>query len=70
MQVVNQSDDTVPKGIVISSDPVNRAAPDSTVTLVVSTGPPLVVVPEVSGRTYDQAAARLHQRRFDAAAQR
>ena len=36
-----------------------RAAPDSTVQLVVSTGPPLVVVPEVSGRSYDAAVARL-----------
>jgi serine/threonine-protein kinase len=66
VQIVNRSDDTIPKGTIIASDPVNRAAPDSTVTLVVSTGPPLVVVPEVSGRSYDQAVTRLRSRKFDA----
>ena len=58
-----ESDDTVPKGTVISSIPTGAAAPDSTVQLIVSTGPPLVVVPEVSGRSYDAAVARLREQR-------
>ena len=61
VQIVNKSDKTVPKGTVISSIPTGSAAPDSTVQLVVSTGPPLVVVPEVSGRSYDAAVARLRE---------
>ncbi len=67
VEVVTQPHDTVPVGQVIDSDPRGEAAPDSTVKLVVSSGPPLVVVPDVAGRTYDAAVASLQARKFDAA---
>src|SRR6185312_16414922 len=53
VQIVEASSETVPKGQVIKSNPVGSAPLDSTVQLVVSTGPPLVVVPEASGKSYD-----------------
>jgi serine/threonine-protein kinase len=64
--VVNRSHDTIPKGQIITSVPQGSAPPDSTVKLVVSSGPPLIVVPEVSGRSYDQAVARLREAGFGA----
>jgi serine/threonine-protein kinase len=67
VQVVEASSETVPKGQVIKSKPVNVAPLDSTVQLVVSTGPPLVQVPDVAGKSYDEAAARLKARGFGAA---
>jgi beta-lactam-binding protein with PASTA domain/tRNA A-37 threonylcarbamoyl transferase component Bud32 len=66
VQVVEKSHDTIPKGQIITSIPQGSAAPDSTVKLVVSSGPPLIVVPEVSGRGYDQAVARLREAGFGA----
>jgi len=69
VNVINRSDDKVPKGTVINSDPKGSAPPDSTVTIYVSTGPPLVVVPDVRGRSYDRAVQRLANRKFNAARQ-
>jgi beta-lactam-binding protein with PASTA domain len=48
---------TVPQGSVVSQNPAAGAQIDagSAVTLVVSSGPPLVVVPDVEGSTQDQA---------------
>lgn len=62
VEVGEQPDDTVPKGQVIESDPKGSAAPDSTVVLKVSSGPPLVVVPDVARGTYEQAASKLSAR--------
>jgi serine/threonine-protein kinase len=62
IRVVSRPDDKIPKGTVIRSSPMGSAPPDSLVELVVSTGPPLVVVPEVSNRTYEEAVARLRSR--------
>src|SRR4029077_11459062 len=55
--VTNASSATVPAGSVISQNPVGgtQVAPGSAVNLVVSTGPPLVAVPNVVNQT--QAAA-------------
>jgi serine/threonine protein kinase len=67
VQVVETPDKVVPKGVVIRSEPSTAARPDSAVTLIVSSGPPLAVVPDVSGRSYDAAVARLKERGFAAA---
>ena len=69
VNVINRPNDTVPKGTVIDSDPRGSAPPDSTVTLYVSSGPPLVVVPDVRGRSYERAVQRLNNRKFEAARQ-
>ena len=57
---------TVPKHQVISSTPApgSRVPPGSTVVLVVSTGPPSVVVPDLTGETQNQATLLLQQDRF------
>ncbi|MGZ6885243.1 MAG: PASTA domain-containing protein [Acidimicrobiia bacterium] len=67
VDVKEATSDTVAAGLVISTDPKGQAAPDSMVTITVSTGPPLVVVPEVAGKTYDAAVKKLANRRFTAA---
>jgi len=56
-----QSSDSVPKGIVISASPDEGSTVDvgSTVALTVSNGPQKVSVPDVSGRTFDDASAQL-----------
>jgi len=69
VRVVNRTHDTVPKGSVITSDPVGSAAPDSVVTIYVSSGPPLLVVPDVRGRSYERAVERLANRKFKASRQ-
>ena len=66
VEVAQEPSDTVASGLVIRSEPMGVAPPDSSVKLIVSTGPPLIIVPEVSGRSYDQAAAKLRNRRFGA----
>ena len=65
-------DETVAAGSVISTDPAvgSAVSPESIVTLVVSDGPAPVQVPDVAGRTYDEAAqvvtsARLSPTRAD-----
>jgi serine/threonine-protein kinase len=67
VDTVEEFNDEVPTGTVIRSVPSNRARPDGLVTLYVSKGPPLVAVPNVAGRSYDQAVSRLQARRFEAA---
>jgi serine/threonine-protein kinase len=56
----------VPKHQVISSTPApgSRVPPGSTVVLVVSTGPPPVVVPNLVGETQGQATLLLQQDKF------
>lgn len=58
---VDQFSDSVPAGIVISTDPPSgsQVARETTVTVVVSKGPDLVTVPDVAGKTGDEAAAIL-----------
>jgi serine/threonine-protein kinase len=59
--VTPKYDDTVPKGIALSTDPPlgTKQPPDTPVTLFVSNGPAPVPVPSVAGKTYDQAAAAI-----------
>jgi serine/threonine-protein kinase len=62
-------DETVPAGQVIGSDPkAGTSAPrDSTVNVLVSNGPAPVPVPDVSKKTYDQAAVTLSNLGFTVA---
>jgi beta-lactam-binding protein with PASTA domain len=58
VSVTTDSSETVPAGTVISVNPAQggQAARDSTVTLVVSSGLPMVTVPDVSGHSVTDAA--------------
>jgi eukaryotic-like serine/threonine-protein kinase len=66
VETADESSMTVPSGQVIRTEPAGKAPPDSTVKVVVSTGPPLVDVPDVTGTTYDDAVAALAKRKFGA----
>ncbi len=52
-------DETVPNGAAIGTTPSGKAPPDTKVTLTISDGPAPVTVPNVAGKTYDDAAAVL-----------
>jgi len=64
-----QSSDSVPAGQVIATDPGagTSARKGSTVTVIVSTGPQQVSVPNVVNRTESDATTTLQGRGFDAA---
>jgi serine/threonine-protein kinase len=53
--------DTIPKDVIASQDPQpsSTAAPNSTVTVIVSTGPSTISVPNVVGNDVDAAQAAL-----------
>ncbi|MCX6418731.1 MAG: PASTA domain-containing protein, partial [Actinobacteria bacterium] len=58
--VTLQYSESVAKGVVISQSPsAGTAARDSTITLVVSNGPPLVAVPNIVSKTLTQATSIL-----------
>jgi serine/threonine-protein kinase len=61
-------DDLVPVGNVIGTDPPkgSSAPRESEIVLIVSKGPTPVPVPDVSNRTYDEAAAALAAQGFKA----
>ena len=68
VNVKHQYDETVPVDGVIGTDPAGgtKAARDSTVMLLVSDGPAPVPVPDVTGKTFDEASqlltgGRLHR---------
>jgi len=58
--------DTVPDGDVITTEPEpgTFVAPGSPITLVVSKGPHLYPVPDVTGENVDDAVAQLHRAGF------
>jgi serine/threonine-protein kinase len=60
-QVRRQSSSTVTRNHVISTDPASGATPQvgSSVNLVVSSGPPLVTVPDVTGQSEASARSQL-----------
>ncbi|HEX6311113.1 MAG TPA: PASTA domain-containing protein [Acidimicrobiia bacterium] len=66
VNVVTEHHEEVAEGLVLRTEPAANAdaAPDSTVTLVVSAGPAPVPVPDVVGVTFEEAAAALAERRF------
>jgi serine/threonine-protein kinase len=57
-----EASDTVPEGTVIRTEPEagTLVMPDSTVTLVISSGAPSVVVPDVFGATIEGATGQLN----------
>jgi serine/threonine-protein kinase len=61
VNVKHQFDETVPAGGVIGTDPAGgaKAPRDSTLTLLVSDGPAPVPVPDVTGKTFDDASQAL-----------
>jgi eukaryotic-like serine/threonine-protein kinase len=64
--VKRQFDENVPKDIALGTDPAGggKAAPESSVTLIVSDGPAPVEVPDVAGKGYDEAAAIIQAKRL------
>ncbi|HEY3503854.1 MAG TPA: Stk1 family PASTA domain-containing Ser/Thr kinase [Actinocatenispora sp.] len=62
-----KTSETVPAGEVISQSPAPGAGVelDSTVKLVISTGPPKVHVPDVTGEKYSDAKKRLERAGFE-----
>jgi serine/threonine-protein kinase len=61
----HRTDENVPAGSVVSQQPSGaKAAPGSEVHLVISDGPKPVEVPNVVGKTYDDAVKALTAKRF------
>jgi len=56
-QTLEVNDDTVPRGFVISQNPVagTKMGPDSTVDLVISAGPSLIVISDLSRKSPEDA---------------
>jgi hypothetical protein len=59
VQRVGRRDANVPKGFVLDWSPRGKQPKGTTITLIVSDGPPLVPVPDLAGKTKDQATAAL-----------
>jgi len=61
VKVKHQPDDTIPAGQVVDQDPSvgSRIARSSTVTIFVSTGKPKVELPDVRGKTVNEAISIL-----------
>jgi eukaryotic-like serine/threonine-protein kinase len=59
-------DENVPKDLALATDPAggSQAPRESTITLILSDGPAPVAVPDVTGGTYDEAAATLQAKRL------
>ena len=65
-KIVEKNNDTIPAGEVISQKPDKGKAPkNSDIALVVSKGPPPVPVPEVVGKSLDEARAILTAAGFE-----
>lgn len=56
----------IPAGAVVATEPARRAPPGETVRLIVSDGPRPVPVPDVAGRSFEEAQAVLAARGFPA----
>ncbi|MET0628467.1 MAG: PASTA domain-containing protein, partial [Acidimicrobiia bacterium] len=69
VKVERRNDESAPVDAVLGTDPPigSRQPKESVITLVVSDGPAPVAVPDVTGKTYDEAAAALSAQRFTAA---
>ncbi|NYH52644.1 serine/threonine-protein kinase [Nocardiopsis arvandica] len=63
-----RADDSVPEGDVIGTDPAagEAVAPDTEITLLVSSGPDQVAVPDLVGMTQSGAQSALEQRELSA----
>jgi serine/threonine-protein kinase len=62
------NDENVPKGAALGTDPAagTKKRPDTSITLIVSDGPKPVPVPDVAGKSYDEAVAILAAQRLGA----
>ncbi|HEX5586761.1 MAG TPA: PASTA domain-containing protein [Acidimicrobiia bacterium] len=68
VSVERRNDESAPVDAVLGTDPPSgsRQAKESVITLLVSDGPAPVTVPDVTNKTYDDAAAALAAQRFTA----
>jgi serine/threonine-protein kinase len=66
--VESRFDESIAKDVVLLTDPVagGKASPESTIKLIVSGGPAPVPVPDVAGKSYDEAAQILKSKRLGA----
>jgi len=66
-QTLEVNDDTVPRGFVISQNPVagTKMGPDSTVDLVISAGPSLIVISDLSRKSPEDAIQILETLGFE-----
>ncbi|HEV2309673.1 MAG TPA: PASTA domain-containing protein, partial [Acidimicrobiia bacterium] len=71
VNVEQRYDNTIPKGVVLSTSPAgaSKAPPESTVNVVVSQGPAPIPIPDVSNQPYAAAAQTLSGKGFDPVAQ-
>ncbi len=67
--IQREFNETIDKDIALRTDPVagTKKRPESSITVFVSDGPPPVPVPEVAGKSYDEAVATLAAQRLGAA---
>ena len=66
-KVLLRTNETVPAGQVVRTDPTGTAQPDDEIRVIVSTGPRPRVVPNVVGKSYDEAVAALKVAKLGAA---
>ena len=66
-EVIARSNERVAAGRVVRTDPTGRAQPDDTIRVIVSTGPKPRVVPNVVGKSYEEAVAALKLNQLGAA---
>lgn len=64
--VERKPDEAVAKDVVLATDPAGKAPRDGTVKLIVSDGPAPRVVPDVTGKSYDEAAKALQGEKLGA----
>ncbi len=64
--IIPTTDEAVPAGQVIKTKPGRMAQPDAAIDVYLSTGPKPRVVPNVVGKTFDEAAALLKQNQLGA----
>jgi serine/threonine-protein kinase len=64
--VERRFDENVPKDVALGTEPAGggQAPPESSVKLIVSDGPAPVEVPDVAGKSYDEAAAIIQAKRL------
>ena len=61
---VEQSSETIAKGTVVSWQPTGSQAKGAVITVIVSSGPPVVAVPDVAGLTFEEASKALTEAGF------
>lgn len=65
VNVVQQAHDTIPKGTVVAWAPAEGVQPKgTTVTVTLSSGPPIAAIPDVAGMTWEAASKALSDAGF------